>query len=182
MSAEFAHDFYMDMRGILEKHPNAVAAVAILVQAVKLPVNQFADHDPEKMNWLDLTLTWLSQLGTSADLHFGSKAKTTQDLKNQDGVNKARAKANAQLGQSNKNYTVSHFWPYGQPEFYQDIETANVVTAFLGSYNTSVSVVYNSNGTATYTFTVTNSTSWESGTRFRKAATPNGEHRGYHPE
>jgi RHS repeat-associated protein len=181
MSADYAHDLVIDVQKFLKKHPGQVHAAAILLTAVKIPINGMTQHNPDQMSWLDLVLTWLFELGNSDHVYFGANGKTTKDLKNQEGVNQARDKANAQLGKDKKNYTVNHQWTYGQAQFYQGVKELNIITSFLGSYSIQVDVTYNSNGTATYTYTVTNTSSWESATRLRKAATPGGEHQGIIP-
>ena len=61
-------------------------------------------------------------------------------------------------------------------EFYEGIQDGNVVTSFLGSYNTNVDISKNKDGSYNLNFTVTNTTGWESGTRLRKDNNHDGQH------
>jgi hypothetical protein len=182
LTADFAHDVYTDLAKLVDQHPGAVNAANMALRFIKAPIENFREKDPDKMGWLDLFLVWVFEMGTQNTINFGPDAQTTKDLQHQEGVNQAREKANKALNDGKEQFTVDNRWVYGQKEFYDDIRERNGVTAFLGTYYTVVDVVYDAKtGTATYTFTVTNQTSWESGTRFRKAAKPGGPHQGIIP-
>ncbi|MGJ8683063.1 MAG: hypothetical protein ACSHWW_00470 [Nonlabens sp.] len=64
--------------------------------------------------------------------------------------------------------SFSSTFSYGQNEFYDGISNLNVATAFLGSYTVSTVVTNNMDGTYDISFELSNTTGWESGTRFRK--------------
>jgi hypothetical protein len=75
---------------------------------------------------------------------------------------------------------VSNGWSYGQAQFYDGMTSGNLVTAFLGSYTTKVNIVSTSSGYA-LSFYVTNTSSWDSATRFRIDNDNNGVHDGIFP-
>lgn len=183
-SAEYAHKVYNDLSSLVSQNPEALATANFALSIVARGVQAATNKDPNKMGWGDITNIWLMELGdyndTDKPIEFGPNAKTTNDLKDQEGVNIARQKALGVLSTGGSN--VSHQWTYGQKEFYDGISQGNVATSFLGSYTTVVNIAYNGNGTATLTYKVSNTTGWESGTRLRKAARPGGQHQAIIPD
>ena len=104
---------------------------------------------------------------------------TTNQLRNQEGVSQARQIAKNKI--QNGIYTITnHPWIYGQTQFYDGMSNGNLVTAFLGSYNTKVTIVNTSNGFF-LNFNVTNSSTWDSATRFRIDNDGDGIHDGIFP-
>ncbi|WP_299520367.1 hypothetical protein [Winogradskyella sp.] len=69
-------------------------------------------------------------------------------------------------------------WSYGQNEFYDTLTNGNLVTAFLGSYITTIQIIQNQNGTYTLDYTITNTSGWDSATRFRIDNDGDGTHDG----
>ena len=114
--------------------------------------------------------------GNSPQISFGPNDRTTMDLKGQQGVNDARQMAIDNIKNGNFDI-VSKSWQYGQDQFYEGIKEGNVVTSFLGSYNTTVSISPGNNeGEYILNFEVNNTSSWESATRLRRDHDGNGNH------
>jgi hypothetical protein len=183
-SAEYAHKVYNDLSSLVNQNPEALETANFALGIVSKGVQAATNKNTDKMGWGDITNIWLMELGdyndTDKPLRFGQNARTTRDIQGQEGVNVARQKALGAFSEGRGR--VSHQWTYGQKEFYDGVSQANVATSFLGSYSTVVDIAYNSNGTATLTYTVSNTTGWESGTRLRKAASPGGQHQAIIPD
>ena len=141
--------------------------------------SMFVDvSNTDNLGWGDLTTIWLLELGDIDDkytLNFGPNAITTKSLQHQEGVNNAR-NAMIQNIKSGSSENVNLGWTYGVKEFWDCIEELNGATAFLGSYNTKVSSSQNKDGSYTLSFEVSNTSSIESATRFRKDHDGNGVH------
>ncbi|MRG44183.1 hypothetical protein GFS24_03610 [Chitinophaga sp. SYP-B3965] len=182
-SAEYAHELYNDLSAFANKHPSSIDAVNVILSAISGRVDKMVEHDTRKMSWLDLTLIWTFELGKEKTIVFDQGGVLIEDLKKQEGVQQARDIANERLANCLEDMRVRKTWAYGQNAFYAGIKENNVATSFLGSYVTYVEMVYDAkNGTATYTFTIENTTGWESGTRLRKAAPGKTVHQGIIPD
>jgi len=175
--AEVAHTVFTDLAKVVNEHPEAIKYVNWALQAFKIAASHAAEQYPEKMSWASLLAAWLFELG-KPKVEFDENAKTTQDLYDLQGVNEARQIAEGMAKSGQKSGSITHGWTYGTDAFWKGVETLDVVTSFLGSYETTVTWKTSADGTVIYTYTVTNTTSWESASRLRKAAKPNGEHRG----
>jgi hypothetical protein len=174
-SAEIAYGLYQGVAGMVNKNPSLTGYANRLVSVAAAGARAVTDMNPNTMGWGDLTNIWLFELGNSSTIRFGANASTTKDLQQQAGVSQARSQAMEQIT-SGDIKGVSNTWVYGQSEFYDGISEGNVVTSFLGSYNTNVTITPNENGSYTLNYTVTNTTGWESGTRLRKDNDGNGQH------
>ena len=181
-SAEFAHRVYNDLASLVEANPESINMANLTLSFLSSSVDNFRKKNPNEMSWLDLTLTWLFELGDQGTIFFGQNALTTQELMREEGINQARQMASERIKKGENKFSVTHTWVYGQKEFYDGVNGANVATSFLGSYTTTVDVVVNSSGIATYTYNVQNTTGWESGTRLRKASKSGGQHQAIIPD
>ena len=133
------------------------------------------------MSWLDLTNIWLFELDVSnGKIQFGPDDRTTRGLKNQEGVTTARTMAINNIC-SGVYDDVEYTWEYDQEKFYEGVRKCNIVTSFLGSYTTQVTITKLKNGKHLLNFTVTNTSGWESATRLRKDNDGNGQHDGIIP-
>lgn len=98
-----------------------------------------------------------------------------QALKNQEGVIEARDIAINKI--NNDDLSITNYeWNYGRPEFWDGVTDANVVTSFLGSYTTKITVEDNEDGSYELNYEVNNHTGWESGTRLRQDINADGTH------
>lgn len=121
-AAEYAHKAYEDLSTFAKKNPGSVKAVNVALSALGGSVNQMTELNPDKMTWLDLTLVWLFELGSSEKIEFGGNALLTKDLMDEEGVNNARAEANKRLENGENSFTVNKVWAYGQDAFYSGIK------------------------------------------------------------
>jgi hypothetical protein len=180
-SAEVAHEIYTRLAAVTDNNPQLIAYANRLLAPFKAGVDAITDKDPTTMSWFDLTNIWLFELGNSGNLGFNQGDITTNNLLQQEGVQKARQLA-LQLAADKKKAgnkedgSVEKRWDYNQAAFYQGVTEANVTTSFLGSYLTQVNVKINGDGTATFTYTVRNRTGWASGSRLRKDNDGDGQH------
>lgn len=176
-AAERAHSLYLKIEKMMDEHPVVKVVVNKVVSSVSMVVASMTDMNPNTMGWGDLTHIWLYELGDYKNdvIVFGQNAKTTNDLKHQEGVLRARNKAIQNISKGSLK-SIQDTWVYGQKEFYEGIQDGNVVTSFLGSYNTNVDISKNKDGSYNLNFTVTNTTGWESGTRLRKDNNHDGQH------
>ena len=176
-AAERAHSLYLKIEKMMDEHPVVKVVANKVVSSVSMVVASMTDMNPNTMGWGDLTHIWLYELGDYKNdvIVFGQNAKTTNDLKHQEGVLRARNKAIQNISKGSLK-SIQDTWVYGQKEFYEGIQDGNVVTSFLGSYNTNVDISKNKDGSYNLNFTVTNTTGWESGTRLRKDNNHDGQH------
>ena len=180
-SAENAHRFYSKASLIAQSNPQLISSINKTLQPIRKSVGMATDMNTQTMGWNDLTNIWLFELGNKSSVVFGQNDNTTLDLKKQQGVNQARAKAieNIQKGILDD---VNLDWTYGQDQFYEGISSGNKATSFLGSYNTNVSIRPGEcNGEYFLDFEVKNTSGWESATRLRKDTNNNGIHNGIIP-
>ena len=180
-TAENAHNLYLKASSMVQDHPWMVNAANLMVLAATTAVSKITDMNPKTMSWLDLTNIWLFELNVPNDkIQFGPNDRTTLDLKHQEGVNEAREKAYNNI--RNGVYDdVNNLWEYTQEKFYDGVKGCNIVTSFLGSYDTKVTITKLKNGKHLLNFTVTNTSGWESATRLRKDNDGNGQHDGIIP-
>ena len=177
--AESAHEVYGYFADLATKYPWALSLVNTQLSLAKAAAGGMVDTSPASVSWTGLATMWLFELGPNP-LVIGDGAVTTCDLQGQEGVQRVRdlAREEARKGNLTK---VQQTWTYGQKEFYDGIKQGNLATSFLGSYHTKVSLSSQTADSVTVNFEVTNATSWESGTRLRKAAKPGGAHQGVIP-
>ena len=170
--------------------PEAISAINAAGAGSKTLAAQIVDTNPRTMGWGDLTFAWFFELGGSNDLHpvfrFGPNDATTGQLRQHEGVNQAREKAQklaSQMAQTGKLVDhVDHDWDFGVAQAWTTLAKRDTAAAFLGSYHTHVDITRerqkDGSYKITYAFTASNTTGWESGTRFRKAAKEGGQHQG----
>jgi hypothetical protein len=133
--------------------------------------------DTKTMSWSDLFSAWLIEEGGTT-FNFGPDDLTTQDIKQEPGVAQARGAVKAQIAQG--TFTgYNKLWSYGVNQFINSFSAYHtaITESFVGSYNVKVAKLEDGK----LQFTVDNDTDWESGTRLRKAASPNGSHQGIIP-
>jgi hypothetical protein len=177
--ADSAHDVYEYFADLAAKYPLAQPLVNAQVSLAKAAAGSLVDTNPASVSWTGLGAMWLFELGPNP-IVIGEGAVTTNDLKGQEGVQRVRdlAREEARKGTLTK---VKKTWTYGQKEFYDSLKQSNFATLFLGSYQTQVSLSSQAADSVTVEFEVTNTSSWESGTRLRKAAQPGGVHQAIIP-
>lgn len=165
-SAEAIFDFLQD-------HPPKAWEISImneLLPPLKGKAASFFDSKTKTMGWGDYIFNWFFELG-NAPFDFVEGDKTTSDLKGHEGVNEARALAKTRCADG--NLETQKTWVYGVDQFYSSISSVDSVAIALGSYSVAVK---SSRDCCTLEFTVENDATWESATRFRKAAKPGGLH------
>ena len=180
-TAENAHALYLKASSMVQNHPWMVNAANLMVLTVATAVSKNTNMNPQTMSWLDLTNIWLFELDVSnGKIQFGPDDRTTRGLKNQEGVTTARTMAINNIC-SGVYDDVEYTWEYDQEKFYEGVRKCNIVTSFLGSYTTQVTITKLKNGKHLLNFTVTNTSGWESATRLRKDNDGNGQHDGIIP-
>jgi len=165
-TAEIAAQWVYPLAEIYVKvNPELIERANSLISDAKQNVETTTNMDPNTMGWLDLTKIWLFESGEYPHdmIHFGSDAVTTKRLQGQEGVSKAREKALGNI-KSGNNENISHYWRFDTKQLYKP----NPATFFLGSYNTTVSIEKANDSLYTLTFTVDNTSGWESATRLRQ--------------
>ena len=174
-SADYAANLYQRGFAIAGSNPRLIEAFNTGLIPLKNGIQQLSEvNNTQTMSWFGLTNAWLWELGPNP-ANFSDNMSTTNDLRTQEGVNQARAVATqrAQQGQFGP-VDPPYLWTYGQTQFYNNL--SNIVTSFLGSYTTFMSVQNNGNGTATINFLVKNKSGWASATRLRKDLNGDGQH------
>ena len=170
-TAEKARQIYEKASAELAEHPWLTEGVNLALIPAKATVNKTITSSQNDFGWVDLFNLWFWEL-RDVEYNFGPEAETTKNLMKQEGVQQARRKALALIEQ-NKTGSFNHTWTYGQKEFYE----STPATVFLGSYSVSV-IVKKVNDTFMIQYEVSNTTSLESGTRFRKDNDGDGSHDG----
>lgn len=144
-----------------------------------ISASSLVNTNPSTCTFSDLFNMWLFELGNNPFVINNNSAVTTAQLKNQEGVNQARSIAMNKIQNADFSDT-NHPWVYGQEQFYDGMANGNLVTAFLGSYTTKVTISSTQNGYQ-LNFQVSNTSSWESATRFRIDNNGDGIHDGIFP-
>ena len=196
-TAEWFHRRYLDLAQYAEDHPGLIEEMNKLVAEAKPLASRRVNMDRRTMTWEDLVLIWLFELGKDETLVFGPEDATTKEVKNLTGANsvsevrKIALDKLQRLADGEKDALKQIQYTYGQKEFYEGLADLNKATSFLGSYSTTVDMEVRREGEkriGVLRFTVRNETSWESGTRLRRAAVnptterPEGPHQGIIPK
>ncbi len=180
-TAELIHTLYKECAEIIQQYPSSLpicnAAIDTTVAIVAEPL---INTNPANATWTGLFMMWLMEIGENP-YNVTAPSYLITTLQNQQGVTEARTLAFNNILNGNTNPVNNHPWTYGQQAFYDGMADGNVVTSFLGSYNTSVSIQILSDGRKKLTFTVNNPSSWESATRLRIDNDGNGIHDGIFP-
>jgi len=174
-TAEITHLIYKKLAEIANEYPSSIVYINNIVDEFRNIVLDYIDVDPDTCSWGDLFNMWLFELGPNPIL-INDSANTINSLKNQEGVNEARNIVIAKI-QNNDFSDTNHPWTFGQEEFYEGMANGNIQTAFLGSYSTKVQVTQ-IGSRYQLTFTITNTSSWSSATRFRIDNDGDGVHDG----
>ncbi|RZL46424.1 MAG: hypothetical protein EOP00_15040, partial [Pedobacter sp.] len=178
-TAEFTHKIFKKLSNLAQEYPSSKSYINNLLETINDAVATVTNTNPQTCTFADLFNMWLFELGPNPININGSNAASINQLKNQEGVNQARNIA--QLKSQNGDFSnTNHSWTYGQGEFYDGISNGNFVTAFLGSYSVKVTISSTSNGYQ-LNFQVTNTSSWDSATRFRIDNDGDGVHDGVFP-
>jgi len=178
-TAELTHKIFKKFSDLAEQYPSSITYINYLLETINNAAATVTNTNPETCTFADLFNMWLFELGSNPIVINGFNTTSTNQLKIQEGVNQARNLALAQIQNGTFN-NVSNQWQYGQAEFYDGMANGNFVTAFLGTYTTSVTITQNSTGYQ-LNFHVWNTSSWESATRFRIDNDNDGAHDGIFP-
>jgi RHS repeat-associated protein len=178
----------------LQKHPLSPANVAranTVIARAKPAAASYYNTNPATMGWWDLTMAWFWELngnaGGGSTFSFGPTDATTADVKTHTGVNDARKLASQQFaklvaGNWDKSiaHSIDHDYSFGVDQAFTTLKDRDKVAAFLGSYHIHVDIACAKDNpkAGTFSFIVSNTTGWESGTRFRKAGAGGGQHLG----
>jgi RHS repeat-associated protein len=165
--------------------PGRIAAINKVIGPMKALAAKYANQNPETMTWFDLGIYWLFELGAGNSIKFGQNAVTTKDLMKHEGVNAARKKAkeHCETMPPNTGWIVEHTYVFGVKQAFKTIKIKDWTAAFLGSYHTEVYIErqgpnQENKCPCIYEFTVSNTSGWESATRYRKGIKPGAPHRG----
>jgi len=177
-TAELVHTIYNRLSSIAEEYPSSIGYINVLVDGFRDAIDDLIDTNPASSTWVDLFNMWLFEKGANPILFNGSSV-STETLVIQEGVNEAREIAIERIENNDLDGSpVSHQWMYGQEEFYDGITTGNLETAFLGTYRVDIIITETIGGNFQLQFSVSNTSSWESATRFRIDNDGNGAHDG----
>jgi hypothetical protein len=165
-TAEFTHKIFKKLSYLAEEYPSSKSYLNSILETINDAAASVTNTNPQTCSFADLFNMWLFELGSNPITINGSNATSTNQLKNQEGVNQARNIALSKF-QNGDFSSTNHSWTYyGQGEFYDGISNGNFVTAFLGSYSIKITISSTSNGYQ-LNFQITNTSSWDSATRFR---------------
>ncbi len=178
-TAELTHKIFKKFSDIAEQYPSSITYINHLLETINNAASTVTNTNPETCTFADLFNMWLFELGSNPIVINGSNTTSINQLKAQEGVSQARNIALSKI--QNDDFSITnHTWTYGQGEFYDGMSNGNFVTAFLGSYSTKVTISSTPNGYQ-LNFQVTNTSSWDSATRFRIDNDGNGVHDGVFP-
>ncbi len=138
-TAEYSHKIFKKFSQWTSQYPSSITLINSILSGIKYGISDLVDTNPNTCTFADLFNMWLFELGTNP-LNINGLKVTTNQLKNQEGVNQARAKAMIKIQMGNISAPVNHGWIYGQGEFYDGMQNGNFVTAFLGSYTTNITI------------------------------------------
>lgn len=190
-TAEITHQIYKKLSVIVQEYPSSIGYINAIVNQFRSIAGETFDTNPQTLDWSDLFGIWLFELGDYPNqsdpingtdtIYFDSDDTTTESLKQQEGVTLARQKAIVKINNNDIATPVNKGWTYGEDQFWDGMANGNIVTAFLGSYNTNVVIAQNPDGTHTLTFSVSNPSTWDSATRLRIDNDNDGNHDGIFP-
>jgi len=207
--AEFIYDnvtvpivsFAQDHPYITEKTTHAINSV--LDNVVRPVLNHSIDTNPNTMNWMDLGLTWLFELGDKEEITFGADSVLSKDIQKHDVVQTLRDAAIKKIVDGRlqevveeciatdtpipeNQYPVCMPNKYGVSKFVQSLGTAvlsgDLSYEYLGSYVVNINVEPLGNGHYKFHYYVNNPSTWESATRFRKDNNGDGVNEGIIPD
>lgn len=187
--AEQAHEEYKEIAAFAENHPEFVDQIndALKKMDVKGKFAYITNKELKDLGWMDLVYYWWLELESrhgdenKAKLKFGPDAQTTKDLKIHEGVLDCKQLAIDKIKAGDLS-TTEYTWKYGINQYFNTILELDAMTFFLGSYSTTVDVTDNGDGTYQLKYKVTNTSGWESGTRFRRDNDGNKQNDGIIPD
>jgi len=166
-AAEFiyAHS-YVPVVSFAQDHPvfaeKTTQTINSILDAIVKPVlNRVVDADSNTMDWMDLGLTWLFELGGKKKITFGADSILTQDIQRHDVVQALRDAAIEKIVDGrlqdvlkdciatntpipDNQYPVCMPNKYGVAKFVQSLETAvfsgDLSYEYLGSYVITINV------------------------------------------
>ncbi|MCC7117228.1 MAG: hypothetical protein IT310_01785 [Anaerolineales bacterium] len=191
--AEFLHaHIYRLVLSFTEAHPYITKKVTqainfVLNRIAKPMLSRIVDINPATMNWADLGMAWLFELGEQKKLVFDADSKLTQNLMQHDVVQNVREAAITKITEGRLEDVVEdclspiHPTPagqypvcmpsqYGVSKYFQSLGQAfegDLSHVFLGSYVVTINVEPKGNGLYAFHYQITNPSTWESATRFR---------------
>lgn len=177
-TAEYAHKIFKKFSQFAEQNPSIIPVLNSILEGISNTVSPLVNTSPSTCTFTDLFNMWIFELGPNPISINGTTTSTNQ-LKNQEGVNQARSIAINQIQNGNLQ-TVNHQWVYGQTQFYDGMVGGNFVTSFLGTYSMTVSISTTQSGYQ-LNFHVWNTSSWTSATRLRIDNDGDGAHDGIFP-
>ncbi len=208
-AAEFIYAYgYVPVVSFAQDHPVFAEKTTQTVNSVldtffKPILNQIVDTNPSTMNWMDLGLTWLFELGDKEEITFGVDSILTKDIQRHDVVQTLKNAAIEKIVDGRlqevveeciatdtpipeNQYPVCMPNKYGVAKFVQSLGTAvlsgDLSYEYLGSYVVNINVEPLGNGHYKFHYYVNNPSTWESATRFRKDNNGDGVNEGIIPD
>jgi hypothetical protein len=178
-TAEFTHKIFKKFSNLAEDYPSSITYINSVLETINNAAAIVTNTNPSTCTFADLFNMWLFELGPNPININGQNSTSTNQLKIQQGVNQARNIALSKI-QNGDFSNTNHSWTYGQGEFYVGMANGNFVTAFLGSYSVKITISSTPNGYQ-LNIQVSNTSSWDSATRFRIDNDGNGVHDGVFP-
>ena len=178
-TAEFTHKIFKKFSNLAEEYPSSITYINSVLETINDAAAIVTNTNPSTCTFADLFNMWLFELGPNPININGQNSTSTNQLKIQEGVNQARNIALSKI-QNGDFSNTNHSWTYGQGEFYDGMANGNFVTAFLGSYSVKITISSTPNGYQ-LNYQVSNTSSWDSATRFRIDNDGNGVHDGVFP-
>jgi len=187
-TAEVAHRIYKQLSALAVKYPWSIRYLNRVVDEFREIALENTDLNPQTMGWDDLMSIWLFELGSfrtpegfnDQTINFDEDDKTTLNVKLHQGVAMAKAIAINQI-RSNILTRIDTSWSYGVNQYFDNLASGDLTSAFLGSYSIDIDIVQNPDGSFTLKFKAFNTSNWESASRFRIDYDGDGNHDGIFP-
>lgn len=175
-TAEVAHEIYLKLGAIAVKYPSSIDFINNIVDEIRDAVENVTDINPNTCTWVDLFNMWLFELGPGT-INFDKSSFTTGSLQGQDFINKTRDSVLTNI--QNGNYSdIAHWFPFNTNQYWNEMSNPNIVNLILGSYNVIVTITPLNGGSYMVTYTIKNTSGWDSATRFRIDNDGDGVHDG----
>jgi hypothetical protein len=185
---------YLPAVSFSEEHPyiwdKAVQTINYGLDYVAKPIlNNIVDTNPDTMNWFDLGVTWLFELGDQSkdEIVFDADSNLVQDLTQHTAVQGARDAAIEKITEGrleevlqecivtgtpipDGQYPVCLPNQYGVSKYFQSLDKiidGDLSEVYLGSYTVTINVEPAGDGAYIFNYQIKNPSTWESATRFR---------------
>lgn len=197
-TAAVMRKIYLALNTVTTNHPSLVtSANFFLLDPIRSDINNQVNFNTQTFNWGDMFNIWMFELGNfpiginnteTISINNGANIITGNNLTapqinaigNLKTVSVLRSTTvdKLQQGTIQPNGILNASFTYDVNAFYGSLAQQNEALIFLGSYGVSAKVNAINGNSATVTFTLTNTSGWESATRLMKAQPGSSLHQG----